>query len=184
LTPDVAKQQARAHARLVRAACNPALGQNLAEHLLAERPPPAGAWVSGYWPMRDEIDIRPLLESLHRRGHRVLLPVTPRLGLPLSFRAWQPGMALVAERHGTSCPPPDSPEGVPDWLFVPLLAFDAQGGRLGYGGGYYDRTLAGLPHATAIGCAYAAQQLDAVPVGDYDRRLHAVATERGVIACS
>jgi 5-formyltetrahydrofolate cyclo-ligase len=62
-----------------------------------------------------------------------------------------------------------------------LLAFDARGHRLGYGGGYYDRSLAGLPHARAIGCAYAAQQVDELPVGPYDAPLHAIATERGVI---
>ncbi len=66
---------------------------------------------------------------------------------------------------------------------MPLLAFDRSGRRLGYGGGYYDRTLAALPDAVAIGCAFAAQELDEVPAGDYDARLSAVATECGVIVC-
>ena len=179
-----AKQAARQSALAARVGCDPAWGSRLAEHVLATRPPPPGAIVSGYWPMGGEIDIRPLLAALHQRGHTVLLPVTPRRGLPLSFRRWTPETALVTERFGTQCPPPDAPEGRPDWLFVPLLAFDRAGLRLGYGGGFYDRTLAGLPGAVAIGCAFGAQELDAVPVGEYDRRLHAVATERGVISCS
>jgi 5-formyltetrahydrofolate cyclo-ligase len=69
----------------------------------------------------------------------------------------------------------------PDLLLVPLLAFDHRGHRLGYGGGYYDRTLAALPHATAIGCAYAAQQVDDLPATAQDVPLHAIATERGVL---
>jgi len=70
---------------------------------------------------------------------------------------------------------------VPGVLYVPLLAFDRQGRRLGYGGGYYDRTLAGLEGAVAVGCAFAVQELDEVPAGDYDARLSAIATERGII---
>lgn len=70
---------------------------------------------------------------------------------------------------------------VPDFILTPLLAFDNAGRRLGYGGGYYDRTLSALPDAVAVGCAYAAQELDVVPAGEYDARLDAVATERGVL---
>ncbi len=146
-------------------------------------PPPAGAAVSGFWPMSAEIDIRPLLIALHHRGHEILLPVTPPLGNPLTFRRWTPGAAMVRETFGTFCPAADAAEGVPRTLFVPLVAFDRAGRRLGYGGGYYDRTLARLPGAVAIGCAFAAQELDEVPADPYDVRLSAVATERGVILC-
>ncbi len=178
-----AKRDARARALALRDGLDPAWGERLAEHVFASHPPAAGATVSGFWPMGGEIDTRPLLHALHARGHRVLLPVTPRRGQPLKFRLWYPGLALTEERFGTLCPPPDQPEGTPEMLFVPLLAFDRAGNRLGYGGGYYDRTLAALPNSTAIGCAFAAQELDAVPAGEYDRRLAAVATERGVIFC-
>ncbi len=180
---DAAKQAARAVSMAARSGGDPAAGAVLARHVIAECAPRAGAVVSGFWPMRGEIDIRPLLEVLHDRGHRVLLPITPRGGQPLSFHDWHPGMALASGRFGTLRPPLESPEGVPEVLFVPVVAFDRTGRRLGYGGGYYDRTLAALPRATAIGCAFAAQELDEVPAGEYDRRLHAVATERGVIIC-
>jgi 5-formyltetrahydrofolate cyclo-ligase len=171
----------RQAARARRAGCDPAMGAALAAHLLADPPWGAADVVSGYWPIGDEIDIRPLLTALHEAGHTVALPVTPRIGLPLTFRAWRPGAAMIAERFGTMRP--DGAEVVPDVLLVPLLAFDRRGYRLGYGGGYYDRTLAGLPGARAIGCAHAVQELDEVPAGPYDARLHAVATERGVIRC-
>ncbi len=129
--------------------------------------------------MDGEIDIRPLLLTLHARGHPILLPVTPKRGNPLTFRLWQPGAPMIRERFGTFHP--DGPEGTPDLLLVPLLAFDRAGHRLGYGGGFYDRTLASLPGRPAIGCAFAAQELDGVPSGEYDAPLTAVATERGVI---
>jgi len=156
-------------------------GEALALHVLRDLPPAAGAIVSGYWPIGDEIDVRPLLRALHDRGHRVALPVTPRRGEPLSFRGWQPGDALIPERFGTMRPIGDPL--VPDVLLIPLLAFDAAGRRRGYGGGFYDRTLAGLPGRFRLGCAFAVQQVDAVPVGPYDMRLDAVATENGVLRC-
>jgi len=176
---DDAKRAVRAQALAARAGCDPARGADLARHFLTEWPVPVGAAVSGFWPMPGEINIRPLLVALHERGHPVLLPQTPPRGQALIFRHWYPGAAMLPERFGTFRP--DGEIGVPDVLLVPLLGFDRHGHRLGYGGGYYDRTLAGLPGATAIGCAFAAQLLDSVPVAEYDVPLHAVATESGVI---
>jgi 5-formyltetrahydrofolate cyclo-ligase len=164
---------------VARAACGPALGARLAAHILRDCSPPAGAVVSGVWPLPGEIDLRPLLEELHRRGHAVVLPVTPPRGQPLTFRRWRPGDVLVPERFGTMAPTGE--EAVPDFLLVPLLAFDRRGYRLGYGGGYYDRTLAALPRRFALGFAFAAQEVEYVPVGPTDIRLDAVATERGII---
>jgi 5-formyltetrahydrofolate cyclo-ligase len=135
--------------------------------------------VSGFWPMPGEIDTRPLLAALYGRGHVVLLPETPPRARPLIFRHWHPAADMLPERFGTHRP--DGAVGVPEVLFVPLVAFDRRGYRVGYGGGYYDRTLAELPGARAIGVAFAAQELDEVPVGPHDRQLHAVVTERGVI---
>jgi 5-formyltetrahydrofolate cyclo-ligase len=174
------KAEARRAALARRAGCDPALGARLAAHVLEAAPPPAGAVVAGFWPMGPEIDIRPLLLALAGRGHPIALPVTPKRGLPLGFRRWRPGEALARGPMGTSQPAAGE-ELRPDWLLVPLLAFDRAGRRLGYGGGYYDRTLALLPGATAIGCAYAAQEMAEVPAGPEDWRLDAIATEAGVI---
>ena len=154
----------------------------LAAHVLRDCPPPPGAVVSGFWPLGEEIDIRPLLHALHERGNRVALPVTPRRGEPLTFRGWQPGDVLVPERFGTLRPIGE--ELVPDMLLIPLLAFDASRRP----SGLWRRLL--RPHARPacpdrfrLGCAFAAQQVDAVPVGPYDMRLDAVATENGIIRC-
>jgi 5-formyltetrahydrofolate cyclo-ligase len=177
------KAEARRVALARRATLDPALGAALVDHVLREMPPPPSAIVSGFWPMGPEIDIRPLLHALHDRGHALCLPVTPKRGQPLAFRRWRPGDTLARGPMGTSQPGPEAGPLTPDWLLVPLLAFDRAGRRLGYGAGYYDRTLAGLPGATALGCAFAAQELDEVPAGPDDMPLHAVATERGVIRC-
>jgi 5-formyltetrahydrofolate cyclo-ligase len=158
-----------------------AAGRALSAHLLRDCSPPLDAVVSGFWPLGEEIDIRPLLRALHQRGNRVALPVTPKRGEALTFREWRPGDVLIPERFGTMRPTGEVL--VPDMLLIPLLAFDAAGGRLGYGAGFYDRTLAALPNRFRLGCAFAAQQVDAVPVGPYDIRLDAVATENGIIRC-
>lgn len=176
---DSAKRAARQRALAAREGCDPAWGEAVAAHALRELPPPSGAIVSAFWPMPGEIDTRPLLAALHARGHAVLLPETPPRGNPLIFRHWHPGMEMVRERFGTHRPTGEV--GVPAVLFIPLVAFDRAGRRLGYGGGYYDRTLATLPGARAIGVAFAAQELDEVPTADYDARLDAVVTEQGVL---
>ena len=118
-----AKRAARERALAARAGWDPvAAGLALTEVMLREAAPPEGAVVSGFWPMGQEIDIRPLLVALHERGHAIVLPETPKRGNPLIFRLWQPGDVLVAERFGTMRP--DGEVRVPDFLLVPLLAFD------------------------------------------------------------
>ena len=179
---DDAKRALRASAMAARAGHDPvAYGERLAAHVLRELPPLPGAIIAGFWPIGDEIDVRLLLLTLRDRGHEIVLPITPKRGNPLTFGLWSLGDALIPERFGTMRPV--GPARVPTFLLVPLLAFDRTGARLGYGGGFYDRTLPLLPGRIAVGCAFAAQMVDEVPVGPYDIRLDAVATENGVMRC-
>lgn len=150
-------------------------------HFLAAVTLPAGCVVAGYWPMRHEFDPRPLLVALHERGHACALPVVTGRGKALTFRSWNPGDALVRSAYGTQAPPPTATTLTPELLLVPLLAFDDRGYRLGYGGGYYDRSLAGLEAPIAVGCAFAAQQRDSLPVDDHDRRLDWIVTEKHIL---
>ncbi len=178
MTAAQAKAEARAAALIARAGCDAALGLPLGEHVLRDCPPPPGAIIGGFWPLPGEIDIRDLLHRLAAIGHEVALPETPAPGLPLKFRTWAQGDSLVAGRFRTM-----HPKGAlvtPDFILVPLLAFDRLGNRLGYGGGYYDRSLAALPRAFRLGCAFAAQEVEAVPVDANDLKLHAIATEKQV----
>lgn len=160
-------------------------GARLAVHFLNEVAPAKGAAVAGYWPMRHEIDPRPLMERLHALGHPCLLPVTDGPDRPLRFRRWTPETVLVPAAYGTSVPPPEAPEIEPQILLIPLLAFDREGWRLGYGGGYYDRTLKALRRGQgqgewpglAAGLAYADQETVRVPRGPRDQPLDWIVTE-------
>jgi 5-formyltetrahydrofolate cyclo-ligase len=142
--------------------------------------------VSGFASMPDELNIWPLLRCLHGHGVSLALPVVHKKGEPLLFRAWMPGDAMDKGVWSIPEPKSDKPVVEPDILLVPLLAFDRRGGRLGYGGGFYDRTLArlrALKPVTAIGLAYDEQRVDAVPHLDYDQRLDWVLTPSGPIRC-
>jgi 5-formyltetrahydrofolate cyclo-ligase len=151
------------------------------ERLDDELKPFAGHAISFYMPMRAEIDPRPAMIRAVLRGP-VLLPVTRR-GQPLLFRRWQPGTPMVRDGYGVEHPDDGQETGTPEVLVVPLLAFDAAGHRLGYGGGYYDRTLAALRAqgpVTAIGFAYAAQEVAKLPASARDEALDGIVTEREV----
>jgi 5-formyltetrahydrofolate cyclo-ligase len=171
------KTALRARARAIRATLDPKLGDAVCHHVLNAVPLLPGAAVAGTWPMPGELDLRPLWHALHARGHLVLLPETPPRGEALIFRAWTPGATMIPERFGTKRP--DGPVATPDLIIVPFLAVDRAGHRLGYGGGYYDRTLAALPDVPAIGAGFAALQLDSLPIGPHDRPLDEIFTEHG-----
>ncbi|NQW12260.1 MAG: 5-formyltetrahydrofolate cyclo-ligase [Alphaproteobacteria bacterium] len=142
--------------------------------------PSSGTVVSGYWPMRDEVDVRPTLAMLWSRGCRIALPVVQGENAPLLFRAWETEEDLVPGPFGTSEPAEDADVVEPTLLLVPMLAFDRAGRRLGYGGGYYDRTLSALRGryaVQAIGIAFADQEVENVPAGPHDMPLDGIVTE-------
>jgi len=173
LRRDAAARRKQAHA------AHPQAGLALMQHFKNSVEVPAGAAVSGFWPMGDEIDVKPLLAQLHASGHPIGLPVVVKKGEPLIFRQWHPGVALVAGGFGTEVPP----ELAPQVLIVPLLAFDAEGYRLGYGGGFYDRTLDKLRTGSAadplaVGVAFSAQHVLRVPRDDFDQPLDWIVTEK------
>lgn len=145
----------------------------------AGEPLPQRLRVSGYWPIRTELDPRPLIASLLHEGHQLCLPVVPGPDVRLQFRAFEDERDLVEGAFGAKTPPESSANLEPQVLLVPMLAFDAQGYRLGYGGGYYDRTLEDLraQHPTlAIGLAYDEQEVATVPIEPTDQRLDAMVT--------
>jgi 5-formyltetrahydrofolate cyclo-ligase len=143
-----------------------------------------GAIVSGYMPLKSEINPMPLMRKLSEAGARLALPRIVGRGEPLSMRHWEFGAPLERGQWGIREPTPDAPEVAPDILLVPLLAFDRAGYRIGYGAGYYDLTINAL-HArktvTAVGIAFAAQEVGKIPTTPRDARLDLVLTEREVI---
>jgi 5-formyltetrahydrofolate cyclo-ligase len=143
-----------------------------------------GTIVSGFMPLKSEINPLPLLQKLGEDGVTLALPAIAGRGKPLIMRAWQFGAPLDRGQWGIREPKPEAPEVDPDILLVPLLAFDRAGHRIGYGAGYYDMTIARLraiKPVTAIGIAFAAQEIDAVPATPRDARLDLVLTEREAI---
>ena len=128
----------------------------------------------------------PLLARLASAGHPLCLPVMAGRGLPLVFRLWTPGDQTSAAVWGIGEPLPSAPAVEPDVMLVPLLAFDARGYRLGYGGGFYDRTIAQLRNqkpVLTIGIAFDEQRVESVPHVDYDQRLDWVLTPSGPLRC-
>jgi 5-formyltetrahydrofolate cyclo-ligase len=173
---------------LARREALPAAERQAAGLAVAERGLPVavapGTVASGFSPMKSEISPLPLMRRLSDAGVDLALPVIGGRGQPLTMRAWSFGAPLVPGVWGIREPSADAPEAFPDILIVPLLAFDCHGYRLGYGGGYYDRTIARLramKPVTAIGIAFAAQQIDEVPITPRDERLDLVLTEDGIM---
>ena len=145
---------------------------------------PAGAIVSGFMPLKNEINPLPLLLNLAQAGARLALPAVAGRGKPLTMRAYAAGDQLASGAWGIREPKPEAPEVLPDILIVPLLAFDRRGHRIGFGAGYYDMTITALrahKPIVAVGIAFAAQEIDSVPTTPRDARLDLVLTERETI---
>ena len=189
LAIDELKVALRRQALARREALPPQLRAAAAEAIAARPFPLAvapGTIVSGFTPMKSEINPLPLLRKLADAGATLALPVVAGKGKPLILRAWRFGEPLRSGVWGIREPKPDAPEIAPDILIVPLLAFDRRGHRIGYGAGYYDLTIAALRARKTIiaaGIAFAAQEIAEVPTTPRDARLDLVLTEREVIDC-
>ena len=157
---------------------------SLSDHLVARFGHLVGQAFSGYLAIGTEINVEPAIARLEQAGLYATLPVVTATEQPLKFRRWTAGTQMEAGPLRTRHPAECSPEMIPDLLIVPMLAFDADGYRIGWGGGFYDRTLAKLraeKKVIAIGAAFAAQQVDKVPRDHHDARLDWIATEVGLI---
>jgi 5-formyltetrahydrofolate cyclo-ligase len=175
------KRRAEAHAALKDKAGLALAARGLPDGLAARR-----GIVSGFIPYKSEITTLPLMAALLRLGWQTALPVVIAPDAPLVFRTWSPGDRLEPGVWDIPVPLAAAPEVLPDLLLVPGLSFDRKGFRLGYGGGFYDRTLAKLRAVkpiTAIGVAYHAQIVDEVVRDAFDAPLDYVMTEQETIAC-
>jgi 5-formyltetrahydrofolate cyclo-ligase len=179
LSPMTDKRELRAAMRATRkrlAGLDPEAAERAASH--ADALPPANL-VAVYRAIGSELDADALSLALIRQGRALCLPVVQQFDAPMIFRRWSPGEPLELDLAGVPAPLPLAETVLPDLIVTPLLAFDRWGGRLGQGGGYYDRTFAAAPDAVRVGFAYAGQQVDRLPVEGHDIRLHGVLTEVG-----
>ncbi|MBP2298061.1 5-formyltetrahydrofolate cyclo-ligase [Azospirillum picis] len=180
---DAARREARVRRDAVDDADRPAAALAVRDRIAAlarDGHLPRGA-VGGYWPLGSELDARPALLHLNRLGYHACLPVSGPRGTALVFRDWGPEAPMAVGRYGIHEPAEGRALRRPSVLLVPLLAFDRGGHRLGYGAGYYDRTLDMLRDdgaVLAVGVAFAVQEVPAVPVDGHDERLDWIVTER------
>lgn len=178
---------ARARRRELAPSAMAAAALSLAEHSLQPAGLRTGQSIAGFHPMADEIDPRPLMARLAVDGYYSCLPVVEGKGKPLFFRVWRPGDRLEPGVWGIEQPAASAGQVSPDVVLVPLLAVDPSGHRLGYGGGYYDRTLRGLRSLkpiVAIGIAFDHQLIEAVPHHEHDERLDWLLLPSGLRKCA
>lgn len=177
------KFEIRAASRALRkrlAEADPSAASRVADHAAAL---PSGEPVALYAAMGSELDPAPLARALLAAGRTLCLPVAVERDAPLVFRRWSPCEPLELDVAGCPSPLPLSEAVDPAVILCPLLAFDEYGGRLGQGGGYYDRTFAARPEALRIGLAYAGQEMERLPMERHDIPLHGVLTETGYRPC-
>jgi len=156
----------------------------IATHFFRTWSPGRSKVVAGFWPINSEINIRPLIENLYRAGCDIVLPEVVAPSKVLLFRKWTTGAQMTKGSYKTSVLTANAAVMEPDWILVPLLAFDPERFRLGYGGGYYDVTLSQLAKKReifTIGVAYDIQKIDVVPRESSDFQLDAILTENRVI---
>jgi 5-formyltetrahydrofolate cyclo-ligase len=186
MTATLSKSDLRAAALAKREALSDEQRAAAAEAMAKHKPPfeiAPGMIVSGYSPIRSEIDPVPLMRKLAAQGVRLALPAVMARGKSLAFRAWSPDDRLMLGPLGIPEPSPAAAEVIPDIMLVPLAAFDRQGHRIGYGAGHYDFTLEHLRKAKAIiaiGTAFSVQEIKAVPAQPHDVALDYVLTEKKV----
>lgn len=184
---DKAREQAKAVRQKLHGGANPDIYSDLSEHLLkllGDIGVAKQSVVAGFWPIGSEIDPRIALNDLSRRGYILALPIIEAENQPLVFKQFELGDELHAGMFKTKEPNNNAPSLEPDIILVPLLAFDAGGGRLGYGGGYYDRTIEKykkIKNIITIGIAFAGQLVRSVPHDDHDIHLDYILTERGLL---
>lgn len=159
-----------------------AAAASLAAHVMGRLGFPAHSCIAGYFPFRSEFDVLPLLRVLHEADHQLALPVIVGRDHALQFRRYRPGDAMAMNALGIPEPGAEAESVAPTHVLVPLLAFDDLGYRLGYGGGYYDRTLAALRseghQVQTVGIGFDIQRVDVVPRGAADQHLELIVTER------
>jgi len=154
-----------------------------AEHFFKAVSLKPGEIVAGYWPIRGELDCQPILVRLMDSNQPVCLPVVLGDAEPLSLRLWEQGAPLYEAGFGTLAPSELAPAVEPDVIIVPLLGFDKHGTRLGYGGGYYDRTLDRMTKKPRlIGVAFAVQEIEHIPREPHDVPLDMIVTENGALS--
>ncbi len=174
------RRESLARRKLVHAARHDQAAAALTQRLVHGLPT-IGKTIAGYWPIGTELDCRPALEALKAAGAEVALPVVAGQGQALIFRNWLPGDTLDQGPFGTMHPAVRAALVKPDVLLLPLMAFDGMGLRLGYGAGYYDRTVEALRRdrqVLTVGIAYDEQEIPTLPVDGHDQRMDAVITDQ------
>ena len=183
----LSKKNLRLEARKIRMAAKVIGGINVIERAtthalkLISPLPTETTVIALYIPVGDEMDCRFLQQTLENQGYKTALPVILAKDQPLTFRLWGQGDPLEDSHHGTQQPASDAPAVTPTVMITPLLAFNRDCYRLGWGGGYYDRTLAANTDIQAFGFAYAAQYMEDMPVEAHDWPMHGIITEEGMI---